>query len=644
MLRAAALVWIVLASALLVLGTPVSAEAQARRVEIRLTAARRTQLAIWIESADASRFETIRLTDAVAYRGIGNRPGALMMNSGRHWPYGRREGALPIWAHRRFEVEGDAFRRVIFDGRVSEGNASSAGSWGEPANTPDPWFCLSFNATNNDIELGEDAFDAMTCASVFSSNKGRYLTAADLASPEPYGEPWETSPGVGVSRPLSLTSLYPPRRDVSSCTSGACREHPDVAGYAADALAIMPTLDAVSMATPADGAEVLVVFDVPTDWPDGDYVVFVEANVEGDHAPGWDATAMPTPRTPTGDWDTWAMTYGYPYRGQPSVLYEVPVSVRADGAVAGAATPAGYGSIHGETGEIMPMDGTIMDDPATRPGSGADRLRRGPDGMRVRVTVPAWDVCLGPDAPIECGQECHATRPCTNPALVCGPDHTCIDMCELPMVVPAPTSLTLSAWGEAQHTHEWARMSFVVPEIARGVLGWEVRVGTAPITDEASFMVARQGRAASAEDAALVLPVTREDGTPLLAGDVISLELGGMSPETHYYVGVRAFDVCNARGQIATAELTTTAIQFTTVSPCFVATAAYGSPLDARIGVLRRFRDRVLLSNELGRALVAVYEAVGPTLADAIRDEPDARAAVQAVLDPVVGLLEALER
>ena len=70
-------------------------------IELRFTPTRFAQIAVWLESADGERFATVRLTEAVARRGIGNRPGASQMNSGFHWPYGRREGVLPVWASRR---------------------------------------------------------------------------------------------------------------------------------------------------------------------------------------------------------------------------------------------------------------------------------------------------------------------------------------------------------------------------------------------------------------------------------------------------------------------------------------------------------------------------------------------------------------
>ncbi|MCZ7680715.1 MAG: hypothetical protein M5U28_18875 [Sandaracinaceae bacterium] len=70
-----------------ILAMPGAAGAQsARRVELHFTPTARAQIAIWIESEDGARFATVRLTEAVAYRGIGNRTGALQMNSGYRWP------------------------------------------------------------------------------------------------------------------------------------------------------------------------------------------------------------------------------------------------------------------------------------------------------------------------------------------------------------------------------------------------------------------------------------------------------------------------------------------------------------------------------------------------------------------------------
>ena len=68
------------------------------------------------------------------------------------------------------------------------------------------------------------------------------------------------------------------------------------------------------------------------------------------------------------------------------------------------------------------------------------------------------------------------------------------------------------------------------------------------------------------------------------------------------------------------------------------ATAAYGSPLAAEIGVLRRWRDRYLATHAPGRLLIAGYYAVGPLLADVVRPRPWLRSLARGVIGPVVEL------
>src|SRR5205823_11127015 len=134
-------------------------------IELHFTPVHYAQLAIWIERQAGEFLSTVRLTEAVAYRGIGNRPGASEMNSGFRWPYGRREGALPIWATRRAAAAGaKQFRRVIFQSRNSEGAASRTGA--APDFSRDDYYCLSFDRSRS----SKDALDAVSCASVFNSD------------------------------------------------------------------------------------------------------------------------------------------------------------------------------------------------------------------------------------------------------------------------------------------------------------------------------------------------------------------------------------------------------------------------------------------------------------------------------------------
>jgi hypothetical protein len=69
---------------------------------------------------------------------------------------------------------------------------------------------------------------------------------------------------------------------------------------------------------------------------------------------------------------------------------------------------------------------------------------------------------------------------------------------------------------------------------------------------------------------------------------------------------------------------------------CFVATAAWGSPLEGSLDTLRSFRDGVLMQSEWGRDVVDAYYLYGRFAAAWIADKPFLRAVVRAVLTPVV--------
>ncbi|MFQ6021843.1 MAG: S8 family serine peptidase [Acidiferrobacterales bacterium] len=73
-------------------------------------------------------------------------------------------------------------------------------------------------------------------------------------------------------------------------------------------------------------------------------------------------------------------------------------------------------------------------------------------------------------------------------------------------------------------------------------------------------------------------------------------------------------------------------------SSCFVATAAYGSPMVKEVRYLRAFRDEYLLPNRIGRAFVTFYYRYGPAAADYIREREFLRSLVRAGLTPLVAL------
>ncbi|MGI9202555.1 MAG: DUF11 domain-containing protein [Woeseiaceae bacterium] len=74
-------------------------------------------------------------------------------------------------------------------------------------------------------------------------------------------------------------------------------------------------------------------------------------------------------------------------------------------------------------------------------------------------------------------------------------------------------------------------------------------------------------------------------------------------------------------------------------SGCFIATAAYGSSLDPRLESLRDFRDRFMMTNRPGRALVGFYYRHSPPLADILAERDWLRAIVRGLLMPILAAI-----
>ena len=71
---------------------------------------------------------------------------------------------------------------------------------------------------------------------------------------------------------------------------------------------------------------------------------------------------------------------------------------------------------------------------------------------------------------------------------------------------------------------------------------------------------------------------------------------------------------------------------------CFIATAAFGSPLEKNVGILREFRDRCLLKTTAGKAFVKFYYDVSPPIAGLIAQNDVLRFITRCSLMPVVGM------
>jgi hypothetical protein len=69
---------------------------------------------------------------------------------------------------------------------------------------------------------------------------------------------------------------------------------------------------------------------------------------------------------------------------------------------------------------------------------------------------------------------------------------------------------------------------------------------------------------------------------------------------------------------------------------CFIATAAFGTPFDDRITVLRDFRDQILLPNRIGNRLVQFYYRTSPPIAAFIERHQFLKSLTRVCLVPVV--------
>lgn len=71
---------------------------------------------------------------------------------------------------------------------------------------------------------------------------------------------------------------------------------------------------------------------------------------------------------------------------------------------------------------------------------------------------------------------------------------------------------------------------------------------------------------------------------------------------------------------------------------CFIATAAYDTPMAEEIEILREFRDKYLLTNPVGDGLVTFYYKVSPPIAEFITGHPSLKPIVRAGLLPAVAM------
>jgi hypothetical protein len=393
----------------------------------------------------------------------------------------------------------------------------------------------------------------------------------------------------GAYADAPMVSLYPPRADLTSFVDG--HDGPDARAYSN-----INDLVAVSGATPQGNAVIEPIHWNPP--ADGNYVLKVEASLEKDFNASNNHPAQPDEHAELDG-------YGQNFLGQGSVVYSVPFTVGDTRFIGTAASYAGYGDWDGASGTLHAPDATIND----TPGSGAGRLLNTSDDQGTwRVKVVADPSCM--------------VMPTTDGGMPAMDGGTAMDGGMQTCTAPgAPTGLILGAHASS----------------------FDVTFASAPSgTPTTRFDIRYSYSAISDADFLRAIPSSTAAPNPGIPGTTVSTLLTGLKPEQQYFVAVRALSSCGAASPIVTGQALTSKAQFVTLNGCFIATAAYGTPLAAQIGVLRRFRDRTLLPSPIGQLAVAAYYSLSPPIAAAITSDERLRAGARALVEPVVRLTRAL--
>lgn len=534
------------------------------------------QIAIWLEDLPptgappvqrGSHLFDLFVTARTASFGIGNRPGRGDFVSSPRFPYGPRDGTLPVWAWAR----GVEYPLLV----MQDGNQNSFG-FHESVSTPENFYCRPLAPSG-------DTIDAMTCPTpFFNSDKG-------------------------MVDPAGRKSLYPPRHDVaaSQCRvrgdpmcQGSCNDSPDCRMWSP----LAEEVAAVSGATPSPWAQEPYsgMWLVPSALADGDYYVFMEVNKQYDQdapqcpsgmsaeCPGFASTCdrsthfcVRHPAAYDGSLPSYGLGANF---GQPSVVWATRVTIDANAQhVALADGYLGYGDWDHPSGRIYPPDGTI----SHTPGSGAGRLGQ------VTDTDGTWQLKVTSRA--------------------CG-------FCEAAPPPPPVDSLS-----------------------GRAPVGDKIDVSFTQVGDVAGFQIRYLlGSKMDVNDFATANPGPNLQ--PSGPGRVLSFSLGeheGIQAQRTFTIGVRTIGVCMKTSELRTVQVVTPRQNFATIQGCFVATAAFGSPMQREVALLRGFRDRMLTPHPVGRALVSLYYAASPPLARALARSDGLRAGVRALLAPEVALAQA---
>ncbi len=520
------------------------------------------QVVVWIEDAAGNYIDTLYITQKTGTYGIGNRPGRMDFKSGPLFPYGRREETFPIWSHRH----GVDFPRVVFRYYTPEPCNSNTDCANQQLHTCDLGNHECASSVDSELSHSQSvsSLEYHFCRPLMPTEP-KWNTAIDAGScaTSAYSDKGEFSP--------SLVSHYPPRSDLQH----ASEDSADSMTYET-----LNPFDAVSQATSPAGQATQVIWPLPNNLPDGDYVIFVETSKEFDFNTTYNATSYPPPILSSYN------EYGAAARGQPSVLYSVPFSVKLAESSAVAASYAGYGDPDGLDGSVRPPDATIDE----TPGTGAGRLQLVSDGAatyRVRVAVNAENDSAPPGAPLQ------------------------------------------ARAGGVDSNHAEVSFAEAGDDGTIGtVRGYEIRYRADDEITDANF--------ASSSPINTVIH-------PQAPGTLQDFALDGLLPLTHYSVGIRAYDDCHNIGPMTVLDFTTADRKTGAVDACFIATAAYGSLMANEVNPLRKFRDQVLRHTALGELAVESYYTFGPAFAGAISESELLRATARDALAPLIRFVKTFE-
>ena len=175
-------------------------------------------------------------------------------------------------------------------------------------------------------------------------------------------------------------------------------------------------------------------------------------------------------------------------------------------------------------------------------------------------------------------------------------------------------------------------------EYAGQAASYDLRYSTSPITTDEEWNKA-------AQLAGLPTPGTagepEEYTTPMLAAGTYYFALSARSGEGLLSPRASVAAIVTKDSQSDTsASGAITDVQTSGKSGCFIATAAFGSPVDPHVMSLRRFRDTRLVTNLPGRLFVLFYYRVSPPIAAFISHSQLLRTGTCILLLPVVFTVE----